>query len=70
MRGDQRPVRDRPDPIANVPPEQGTDPHEAPRNSVQARQMKSDFLQIGGQVTNTCGSRPCYAFGWTGPAAP
>jgi len=59
-----------PDPIANVPPEQGTDPHEAPRNSVQARQMKSDFLQIGGQVTNTCGSRPCYAFGWTGPPAP
>ena len=56
-----------PDPIANVPPSTGKDPHEAPRNSAQGREMKSDFLQIGGQVVNTCGSRPCYSFGWTGP---
>jgi hypothetical protein len=56
-----------PDPIANVPPSRGQDPHEAPRNSVQDRQMKSDFMSIGGLVTNQCGDRPCYDFGWNGP---
>jgi hypothetical protein len=56
-----------PAPITNVPPDQGVDPHEAPRNTVNGRQMKSDFLRIGGQITNTCGRRPCYAFNWAGP---
>ena len=56
-----------PDPIPNTPPTKGQDPHEAPRNTVQGRAMKSEFLRIGGQVVNTCGSRPCYSFGWNGP---
>jgi len=56
-----------PAPLTNTPPDRGVDPHEAPRNTVNGRQMKSDFLQIGGKITNTCGARPCYAFDWTGP---
>jgi hypothetical protein len=56
-----------PAPNANVPPSQGEDPHEYPRNTVAAREMKSDFLAIGGAVVNTCGDHPCYAWNWHGP---
>ncbi|GAC1322611.1 MAG: hypothetical protein NVSMB25_17980 [Thermoleophilaceae bacterium] len=56
-----------PPPITNTPPSGGQDPHEYPRRSAAARQMKSDFLSPGGMVTNTCGSRPCYAGSWSGP---
>jgi len=54
-------------PVANVPPSTGADPHELPRRSAAARQQKSDFLQIGGRVTNPCGTRPCYDGSWSGP---
>ena len=43
------------------------DPHSAPRSDVNARIQKSEFLKIDGRVINVCGSRPCYAGGWTGP---
>jgi hypothetical protein len=56
-----------PPPTTNTAPAKGWDPHEFPRRSAAARQEKSEFLQIGGLVTNTCGSRPCYAGSWTGP---
>ena len=56
-----------PDPIENAAPSSGVDPHEAPRNQPQARAQKAEFLSIGGKVIDTCGPRPCYAFGWRGP---
>jgi hypothetical protein len=56
-----------PPPITNTPPLTGEDPHEWPRRSAAARQQKSTFLQIGGQIVDTCGTRPCYAGAWLGP---
>jgi hypothetical protein len=53
-------------PTANVPPRAGVDPHGAPRSEVSARVQKSEFLKIGGRIVEVCGSRPCYARGWTG----
>jgi hypothetical protein len=49
------------------PPQYGKDPHSAPRSTVTARQQKSEFLKIGGQVVDVCGGKPCYAGSWTGP---
>ncbi len=46
-------------PITNTPPYAGTDPHSHPRNDVDARQQKSDFLQTGGSVSDTCVGLPC-----------
>jgi hypothetical protein len=46
-------------PTTNTPPIVGTDPHGRPRNSVAGRQQKSDFLQVGGQVTDVCVGLPC-----------
>lgn len=48
-------------PTTNVPPTSGTDPHETPRNDVQARIQKSAFLQVGGKVVDVCGGAPCTA---------
>ena len=56
-----------PPPTTNTPPSVGEDPHEFPRRSAAARQQKSDFLQVGGQIVDVCGTRPCYAGAWTGP---
>ena len=56
-----------PPPIENVPPREGRDPHSAPRSDVNGRVQKSAFLKIDGRVIEVCGSRPCYAGGWTGP---
>jgi hypothetical protein len=53
-------------PVENVPPRVGEDPHGAPRGEASARTQKSGFLRIGGRITEVCGSRPCYARGWTG----
>ena len=44
----------------------GHDPHEEPRNTVAARQQKSDFLAPGGAVVDTCGGAPCHSRGWQG----
>ena len=46
-------------PITNTAPGVGADPHSHPRNSVIGRQQKSDFLQIGGAVTDVCVGIPC-----------
>jgi hypothetical protein len=56
-----------PAPITNTPPREGQDPHSAPRSDPSARVQKSEFLRIGGSVVDVCGTRPCYAGGWTGP---
>lgn len=56
-----------PPPKTNTPPSRGVDPHEGPRREASARAMKSAFLQVDGRVVDTCGAKPCYAFGWTGP---
>jgi hypothetical protein len=46
-------------PDTNTAPNVGSDPHSDPRNSAVARQQKSDFLQIGGSVTDVCSGAPC-----------
>jgi hypothetical protein len=46
-------------PLTNVPPRKGQDPHGLPRATPAARQQKSDFLQVGGTVTNPCGNAAC-----------
>jgi hypothetical protein len=48
-------------PVANLPPRAGRDPHGDPRNDARARQQKSDFLQVGGEVVDVCGGRACRA---------
>jgi hypothetical protein len=56
-----------PPPLGELPDRGGQDPHEAPRSEPLNRLQKSDFLQAGGEVVDTCGPHPCYAWGWTGP---
>jgi hypothetical protein len=51
-------------PTTNLPPRTGNDPHGHPRSTPIARAMKSAFLQVGGQVVNTCAAGPCYANGY------
>ncbi|HEX2415127.1 MAG TPA: hypothetical protein VHJ37_07925 [Thermoleophilaceae bacterium] len=53
-------------PLTNTPPREGEDPHGAPRSEVSARVQKSEFLKIRGRIVEVCGSKPCYARGWTG----
>ncbi|MEX2193968.1 MAG: hypothetical protein WD844_01665 [Thermoleophilaceae bacterium] len=48
-------------PTTNTPPRAGDDPHEFPRRQPAAREQKSAFLQIGGQIIDVCGGGPCYA---------
>jgi hypothetical protein len=48
-------------PLADLPPRAGHDPHGDPRNDQEARQQKSDFLQVGGAVVDVCAGQPCTA---------
>ncbi len=49
-------------PITNVAPSVGADPHSDPRNSVNGRNQKSEFLkQTGGAVVDVCSGLPCVA---------
>jgi hypothetical protein len=50
-----------PAPTTNTAPSTGYDPHSDPRNSSNARQQKSDFLQTGGTVTDVCSGAACTA---------
>ena len=54
-------------PTGNVPPRAGNDPHSAPRKDPKSWRQKSDFLKVGGTLTNPCGLAPCFADGFTGP---
>jgi hypothetical protein len=56
-----------PAPTANVAPATGQDPHGMTGLEPAAAAQFSEFLKIGGAFVNTCGERPCYAAGWTGP---
>ena len=53
-------------PVGNVPPRDGHDPHEEPRNTVAARKQKGEFLKPGGTVQDFCNGGPCYSRGWKG----
>jgi hypothetical protein len=53
-------------PTTNVPPVEGTDPHEAPRRSVCGRILKSDFLRLDGFVGRPCQGAPYFAFDYKG----
>jgi hypothetical protein len=48
-------------PAENTPPRAGFDPHEDPRRAPQAQLQKSDFLRVGGLVTDVCGPMACTA---------
>ena len=55
-------------PAANVPPAAGQDPHEFPRRTQETRDMKDQFLRIGGRLeTAPCGGGVCRSNGWAGP---
>jgi hypothetical protein len=56
-----------PPPTADVPNRSGDDPHEAPRRALCGQTQKSDFLSVGGMVTNPQpGGAPYFAWGWDG----
>jgi hypothetical protein len=46
-------------PTTNTPNRDGDDPHSDPRNSVQGRIQKSEFLKTGGAVVDVCAAAPC-----------
>jgi hypothetical protein len=48
-------------PAANLPPREGEDPHEEPRNTVAARRQKDAFLRPDGKVTDECAGAPCHS---------
>jgi hypothetical protein len=55
-------------PTGNVPPSEGTDPHEFPRRTQEARTMKDQFLRVGGRLqTPPCGGGVCHSNGFVGP---
>ena len=55
-------------PETNTPPSAGTDPHEFPRRTQEARTMKDQFLRVGGRLQSPpCGGAVCHSNGWTGP---
>ena len=57
-----------PPPTANIPPSEGEDPHEFPRRTQESRDMKDQFLRIGGKLESApCGGAVCHSNGWTGP---
>ena len=56
-----------PPPTSDVPNRSGDDPHEAPRRAPWGQVQKSDFLSVGGMVTNPQpGGAPYFAWGWDG----
>ena len=55
-------------PTANVPPSAGQDPHEFPRRTQESRDMKDQFLRVGGRLESApCGGGVCRSNGWAGP---
>ena len=47
-------------PVADVPPREGRDPHSVPRQDVDARRQKSEFLKPDGKVIEVCPpGEPC-----------
>jgi hypothetical protein len=56
-----------PPPTVNLAPDSGRDPHALTGFEPHAALQLSEFLRQDGAFVNTCGKRPCYAAGWTGP---
>jgi len=55
-------------PTTNTVPTEGQDPHGFPHRTPQSREMKDQFLRIGGRLqTPPCGGGVCHSNGWTGP---
>jgi len=55
-------------PTTNTPPSEGQDPHEYPRRTPESREMKDQFLRIGGRLqTPPCGGGVCHSNGYAGP---
>jgi hypothetical protein len=55
-------------PTTNTPPTQGQDPHEFPRRTPESREMKDQFLRIGGRLqTPPCDGGVCHSNGYAGP---
>ena len=54
-------------PLENVAPSVGQDPHALTGFEPAAAAQFSEFLKVGGAFVDTCGQRPCYAAGFTGP---
>ena len=54
-------------PVGNSPPRLGRDPHGITGRDPLAQQQFSAFLALGGRFVDVCGTKPCYAGGWTGP---
>jgi hypothetical protein len=52
-------------PIGNLAPRIGVDPHGLTGREDSAQDQFSAF--IDGSFIDVCGSKPCYAAGWTGP---
>jgi hypothetical protein len=60
-----------PPPTSDVPNRSGIDPHEAPRRAPWGQVQKSDFLSVGGAVTDPQpGGAPYFAGGWSGIVGP
>jgi hypothetical protein len=58
-----------PPPASDLPNRSGDDPHEAPRRAAWGQVQKSNFLSIGGMVTNPQpGGAPYFAWCWNGTA--
>jgi hypothetical protein len=56
-----------PPPDADVPNRSGDDPHEAPRRAPFGQVQKSNFLAVGGRVTDPQpGGAPYFAWEWDG----
>jgi hypothetical protein len=56
-------------PIENVPNTEGVDPHGPDATETAAGQEQLATFLLHGVFVDTCGDRPCYLDGWTGPAA-
>jgi hypothetical protein len=53
-------------PVDDVPNYTGSDPHEAPRAAPLAQQMKSNFMEPNGEITEPGTGPPYFAFNWDG----
>jgi hypothetical protein len=54
--------------VPGTPPQEGQDPHEFPRRTPESREMKDQFLRIGGRIqTPPCGGGVCHSNGHAGP---
>jgi hypothetical protein len=55
-------------PTTNTPASEGQDPHEFPRRTPESREMKDQFLRIGGRLqTPPCHGGVCHSNGYAGP---